>query len=226
MSHRILRCVRKRVGVRTPWLWCQDVTVSFANYVGGSIMRVKKKGVRNWLDDNIIPTRTWEEQLELLRETFDCLRQSKLSANLPKSEFWFSAVKWLGIIVDRFGIRPAPGKIKAITQLSQSSTMEEVRVLLGMAGYLRTFVPNYGSVLAPILDLLRDSLFRSKAARRLKVPWDQAQTKETETLLSPLTFPPILALPDWNKIFRLHTDACETGAGTIPTQIQEMVDKP
>ena len=47
-------------------------------------MGVKKNGVRNWLDDILIPTRTFEEQLELLRETFDCLRQSKLSAHLPK----------------------------------------------------------------------------------------------------------------------------------------------
>ena len=36
-------------------------------------MEVKKKGVRNLLDDIIIPTRTFEEQLELRHETFDCL---------------------------------------------------------------------------------------------------------------------------------------------------------
>ncbi|CAM9577513.1 unnamed protein product, partial [Ascophyllum nodosum] len=91
-----------------------------------------------------------------LRETFDCLRQSKLSVNLPKSEFCFSVDKWLEIITDRFGIRPASSKIEAITQLSQPSTVEEVRVLLEMTGYLKKFVPNYSPVLAPISDLLRD----------------------------------------------------------------------
>ena len=59
----------------------------FANYVSGSIMRVKDKGVRNWLEDAIISTRTLGEQLELLRETFDGLQQSKMSANLPKLGF-------------------------------------------------------------------------------------------------------------------------------------------
>ena len=77
-------------------------------------MEIKKKGVRHWLDNSIIPTRTVEEKLELLHETFDCLRQRKLSVNLLKSEFCFSVVKWLGMVVDRFGIRPAPSKIKAI----------------------------------------------------------------------------------------------------------------
>ena len=69
--------------------------------------------------------------------------------------------------IDRFDIRPAPTKMEAIAKLSQSSTVEEVRVLLGMAGYLRKFVPNYSSVLDPISDLLHDSRFRSKKARRL-----------------------------------------------------------
>ena len=144
----------------------KTVPSAFANYVGGSITGVKKKGVRNCLDDMIIPTRIFEEQLELLREIFNCLRQSKLSVNLPKSELCFSAVEWLGMIIDRFGIRPALSKPEAITQLSQPSTVEDVRLFLGMAGYLRKFVPNYSSVLAPILDLLRDSRFRSKKARR------------------------------------------------------------
>ena len=187
-------------------------------------MGVKKKGVHNWLDDIIIPDRTCKEHLELLRETFDSLRQSKLSANLPKSEFCFSVVEWLGMIIDRFGIRPAPSKIEAITQLSQSLAVEEVRMLLGIDDYLRKFVPNCSSVLAPISDLLRDSRFRSTKVRRLKVPWGQTQTEAMETLVNLLKSPPILALPDWNKPFRLHTDASKTGAGVTFTQIQEMVE--
>ena len=66
-----------------------------------------------------------------------------------------------------------------------------------------------------------------------------------ETLVSLLTSPPILALLDtgtnlsdynglggsyrrnthWNKPFRLHTDASETGAGAILRQIQGMAEK-
>ena len=61
------------------------------------------------------------------------------------------------MIIDRFGIRPAPSKTEAITQLSQPSTVEEVRVLLGMADYLRKFIPNYSSVLSPTSDFIRDS---------------------------------------------------------------------
>ena len=147
-------------------------------------MRVKKKCVRKWLEDNIIvPTRTFEEQLAPLRKTFDYLRQSRLSVNLPKYEFCFSVVEWLRMIIDRFGIRPAPRQVETITQLSQPSTVEGERVLLEMASYLWKFALNYSSVLAPISDLLRDLRFRSKQARRLMVPWGQAQTEGIETLV-------------------------------------------
>ena len=78
-------------------------------------MRVRKNGVRNWLDNIIIPTRTFEKKLELLRETFDCLWQRKLSVNLLIWEFCFSMIKRLGMIIDRFGIRSAPSKIEAVT---------------------------------------------------------------------------------------------------------------
>ena len=48
----------------------KTVPSTFANYVvGGSIMKVKKKDVRNWLDNILIPTRTLGEQFKLLRET-------------------------------------------------------------------------------------------------------------------------------------------------------------
>ena len=154
------------------------VPSAFANCVDGRIVRVKKKGVHKWLNSIIIIlTRTFEEQLALLRETFDCLRQSRLSVNIPKYEFRFSVVEWLRMIIDRFGIRPASRQFEAITQLSQPSTAEGVRILLEMAGYLWKFVLNYSSVLAPTSDLLRDSRFRSKQARHLMVPWGQAQTE-------------------------------------------------
>ena len=88
----------------------KTVLSAFANYVGCNIMI--EKGIRNWLDDIIIPTRTFEEQLELLRETFDYLQQSELSVNLPKSKLCFSVVEWLRMTIDlSFGIRPAPSKI-------------------------------------------------------------------------------------------------------------------
>ena len=77
-------------------------------------------------------------------------------------------VESLGIIIDCLGIRPVLSKIEAVTQLFQPSAVVEVQILLGMVGYLRKSVLNYSSVLALISDLLRDSRFGSKMAKRLE----------------------------------------------------------
>ena len=103
----------------------KTVPSAFVNYVSGSIMEATKKGVRNWLDDTI-PTHTLGEHFKIFSEIFKRLQHSKLWVNLPKSELCFSVVGWLGMIIDRFGIRPAPSEIEAITQLSQPSTVKEV----------------------------------------------------------------------------------------------------
>ena len=81
-------------------------------------MPVKMKGVKNWLDEIIIPIATVKDQFALLREVFDRIRAGRLSVNLPKSELGLPVVKWLGMIINCHGTRPAPNKIDAIFKLS------------------------------------------------------------------------------------------------------------
>ena len=139
------------------------VPSAFANYVGGRLLPVKDKGIQNWLHDIAIPSKTLEDQWGLLRKTLECLRQGRLTVNLQKSHFCQSVMEFVMMIVDRLGTRPAPSKIDAIPQLSRPNTVEEVRVLLGMTGYLRQFVPQYSTVVAPISDLLRDPRFTEQS---------------------------------------------------------------
>ena len=67
MTHETDRCLTAFCDAQRK-LWeyercgCGLTTVpsSFANYVGGRIMRVQKEGVRNWIDDIVIPTGTFK----------------------------------------------------------------------------------------------------------------------------------------------------------------------
>ena len=188
---------------------------ALVTYVGEQLIPVKMKGVRNWLDDIIIPTAT------LLRKLFDLIRAGRLSVDLQKSAFCFPVVEWLGMTIDCHGTRPEPSKIDAITPLSRPTTVEDVRVLLDMSGYLRQFIPHYSTITAPISDLLREPRFRGKRARRLKLPWGEFRQQAKGALIKALTSPPILALPDWDKPFRLHMDASEIGAGVVLKQFSD-----
>lgn len=88
-------------------------------------MPVKSQGVHNWLDNIIVPTKTVEYRIGLLHETLDCLRDARLSVNLPKLELCKPVVEWLRMMIDSFGVRPASSKIDSITQLSQTIMIEK-----------------------------------------------------------------------------------------------------
>ena len=68
------------------------------------------------------------------------------------------------MVVDRLGTRSSSEKIDVATQLSLPMTVEDMRVLLGIYGYLQKVIPEYRMVFTPISDLLRDPTFRTKKA--------------------------------------------------------------
>ena len=51
------------------------------------------------------------------------------------------------------------------------------------------------------------------------VPWGEDQDKALAALTEVLTSPPILALPNREAPFHLHTDASELGGGAALTQV-------
>ena len=133
-------------------------------------------------------------------------------------------MKFVGMIVEGLGTKPAPSKMDAITQLSRPNTVEEVRVLLGMTGYLRQFVPQHSTVVAPISDLLGDLRFRTKRVKKENVPWGEKRNKAFNALIEALTSPLILALLVWTEPLSLSTDASEMGAGAVLTPCIEGVE--
>ena len=51
------------------------------------------------------------------------------------------------------------------------------------------------------------------------MPWSVEQDKALKALVELLTSLLILALPNWEVTFQLHTDASELGAGAALTQV-------
>ena len=134
------------------------------------------KGLEKWLDDILMHTKTLKEHFALLRKVLLILISRGYTGNFPKSEFCLPEIEFLGVMVGREGVRAAPSKVKAVQELAIPTNVGEVRSFLGLAGYLRGFVPNFSHITAPILDLLRDPQYSSKRARLKKVPWGPQQT--------------------------------------------------
>ena len=71
------------------------------------------------MDDILVHARNHEEHRQRLQKVLLRLQESGLTLNAEKCQFFQTEVKFLGQIIDDKGIRPDPGKIAAIQNVSE-----------------------------------------------------------------------------------------------------------
>jgi hypothetical protein len=108
-----------------------------------------------YFDDILTYNKSIEEHLEYLRAVFDALCAARLFGNIAKCTFCTNRVAFLGYAVTAQGIEVDPAKIEAISSWPQPKTVAQVRSFLGLAGFCRRFVKDFGSNAAPLNELTK-----------------------------------------------------------------------
>ena len=96
-------------------------------------------------------------------------------------------------------------KIQAVENWPQPRTVRAVRGFLGLAGYYRKFIKDYGIIAAPLTRLLKKEAFC----------WTEESTKAFVALKTALSTTPVLQLPDFSKPFFVECDASGSGIGAV-----------
>ena len=108
-----------------------------------------------------------------------------------------------------------PTKVKAIQEWDPSTKVPQLRSFLGLVNYYRRFIKGYSARAAPLTDLLK----KSKAWT-----WDEKCQQAFEDLKKALTEEPVLALPDYTRVFEVHTDAFDFAIGGVLMQERRPID--
>lgn len=96
--------------------------------------------------DILIYSTNWKDHIEHLREVFSILQQHKLFLKQTKCCFGTNRVEYLGHIIAEGTISMDPSKVKSIKEWPVPKSLKELRGFLGLSGYYRRFIKNYGVI--------------------------------------------------------------------------------
>jgi len=164
-----------------------------------------RKFVLVFFDDILIYSPSWSTHLQHLNAVLTALREHQLRLKRSKCSFATTSVQYLGHVISSAGVAMDQDKVAAITSWPQPATVRGMRGFLGLAGYYRRFIKNYGTVAAPLTTLLKKEGFL----------WTPAATEAFDALKKALSVAPVLHLPDFDKTFVVDCDASGTGFGAV-----------
>lgn len=168
------------------------------------------KGVSIYMDDIIVAGKTRHEHDKLLTSVLQKIKRNNMKVNKAKMQLALGEVKVLGVIIN--GLEQTPNEIKQneAMQYPKPSNLKEMRRFLGLAGWFRSFIPQFASKTLQMTESLKKSTNEWK--------WNERMQNEFDNLRKDIKDMKKIILPDYEKMFVLKTDASNVGLGAVLMQ--------
>ena len=112
--------------------------------------------------------------------------------------------------------------MEAMMQIAPPEYLSELKTLLGAAGYLSRFIPEYAAMVASLRVL--KTKYVSKNAF-VEHEWENPKYRAAfVSVKTALSTAPVLAFPDWSKPFVILTDASAGHNGQLGACLAQLDD--
>jgi hypothetical protein len=182
---------------------------TFQSAMNSTLAPLLRKSVLVFFDNILVYNSTWDEHLHHLTQVLQILHREQWYIKLSKCAFAKQQIAYLGHVISPNGVATDPAKVEAVSSWPTPANCKELRGFLGLAGYYRKFVKNFGVIARPLTDLLKKGVV---------FLWTQVHDTAFQALKQSLVSAPVLALPNFTRPFAIETDASSKGIGAVLLQ--------
>ena len=134
--------------------------------------------------------------MQQLAHIFVRLEANNLTMKMQKSMWGTKELPILGHVIKAgAGCTPDPEKVEVMLDMAPPGSITLLKSLLGAAGYLSKYIPEYASIVPP----LREMDDGRPSYTDISQEWHDNRLRALEGVKAALTTEAVLAAPDFNK---------------------------
>lgn len=221
-----------------------NAPAAFQRCMEGVLEGIRDECCAPYLDDVLCYSTSFDDHISHLRQVLSRMREHGIKLRPTKCELFKREVRYLGRLVSGEGVKIDPQDLAAVIALKEKEprTVGEVKSLLGFLGYYRSFIQDFSRLAKPLFELLQKPNVtgesntqnqrvksKGKATKgdkgqlpsKTPITWSAEHRDVVAKLVDILTHPPVLAYPNFDLPFILHTDASNEGLGAVLYQRQD-----
>ena len=164
-----------------------------------------------YVDDVVIISRSIGEHIQHVGQVLATANKYRLRFNWEKVQIGFRKLAILGHIVSGQSMEMDPKKMDLLMGIPRPSSGAQVESLLGLASYLRQYIPLYSTLLAPF-----------ERVRKVRaITWNQQLEEAWQGLRAIVASSPVLHHAKEGVELEVATDASNVGVGAVLYQTIE-----